>query len=349
MGLLGSGSGTLGANNPGTASYSWVDNGTGGVNYYIDRGGLKTPTTREDFAAGTGQDVGSIENWVASNYAANNAPASDPTATNTLSSPTSPSGGGTASPDYSQQIGQYNNELNNLLPAQQNAGNQNIENSYQSALQQLLQGKNIADRNYGTAKQQSATGYVGAKNTIGSQAGSALNGLLRLLGSRGAGLSSAADAARQAVARGAGLQRGDVGNTFAQNNQSLDTGYGDFNNQYNQQVSSAGTQRDNGRQTLQNNIESSRAGLLQAIAGLQSSPTNAQPYLDQANAIQQGIAGYVPKQISYNTPAYQAPSLASYTTAPQATPQYSNNAGASDYFSPYLQTLLGKKQLTATG
>lgn len=254
--------------------------------------------------------------------------------------------GGTTSstPDYSQQISQYQNAINTLLPTQLSAGNQGIDNQYQSALQQLLQGKNIADRDYGTAKQQSATGFVKAKNTIGAQAGSSLSGLLRLLGARGAGASSASGLARQAVARGAGLQRGDVSDTFGANNQSLDTSYGDYNNNYNNQVTSVGSQRQTAKDALANQISSSKASLLQQIAALQSSPANAQPYLDQANAITQQVAGYVAPSINYNTQAYQAPTAQSYAVGQNATPTYNSGAGGTDYFSPYLQTLLGKKQ-----
>lgn len=256
---------------------------------------------------------------------------------------------------YDQAIGNTQQAIDRL-PGQLQSGQSGINSSYQDALNQLLLGKNTSQQGYNTAKQQSATGYVGAKNTIGSQAGSTLNGLLRLLGSRGAGGGSAYNtAAPQAVARGATLQRADVGNTFAGNNQSLDQGWGNYLNDYNNQVSSAGAQKDQQQQGLQQSIDSNKASLLQSLAQLQAQKNiaaggtgvgAAQPYLDQANSLLDHLSNYSVAPIKYNTQAYQAPSLASYTTAPQAAPNVQGQGGG-DYFSPYLSSLLGKKQPNA--
>jgi len=111
-----------------------------------------------------------------------------------------------------------------------NTGRTQNQNAYDTTSQQSLQDFNTAKTNatnqYNTIGQQSRQDYVGAKNTIGANAGSSLNSLLRLLGSRGAGGGSAAQfAAPQAVARGASIQRGEVGQTFGRNQQALDTNY----------------------------------------------------------------------------------------------------------------------------
>lgn len=253
---------------------------------------------------------------------------------------------------YDQGIGNVNRNINNL-GSQQQTGLSAIDASYQDAINQLLTGKSQASASYGTAKNQSAQGYVGAKNTIGSQAGSLLNGLQRLLGSRGAGGGSAyLQAAPQAVARGASLQRADVGNTFGQNNQALDTNWGNYLQGYGNSVNSAVGQKDRAQSTLQQNIDAGRQGLLQSLAQLQSQRATAaggnpvtasQSALDQANAL--GARTYSTAPISANTQAFQAPSLANYTTAPQSI--NTNQQAGSDYFSPYLQTLLGKKQQQA--
>lgn len=249
--------------------------------------------------------------------------------------------------NYDQGISGVNSAINNL-GSQQQSGLSAIDASYQDAINQLLSGKSQASASYGTAKNQSAQGYVGAKNTIGSQAGSLLNGLQRLLGSRGAGGGSAyLQAAPQAVTRGASLQRADVGNTFGQNNQALDTNWGNYLQGYGNAVNSAVGQKDRAQSTLQQNIDAGRQGLLQSLAQLQSQRATAaggnpvtasQSALDQANAL--GAKTYSTAPISVNTQAFQAPSLANYTTAPQSI--NTNQQAGSDYFSPYLQTLLGK-------
>lgn len=257
-------------------------------------------------------------------------------------------------------ISAYNQAIANTqagvdrLPAQLQSGYGSIDASYQNALNQLLLGKNQANSAYDTSKQQTSKDYIGAKNTIGANAGSTLSGLLRLLGSRGAGGSSAYNiAAPEAVARSATAQRQDVGNTFGANNQALDTNWGNFLTGYNNQVSSAGNQKDQQRQSLESNINTNKASLLQSLAQLAaqrdqaaggSGTAAAQPYLDQANNLLSSLSSYSTSPINYQTSAYSAPSLNSYTTSP-TTPTYQGQTQSNDYFSPYLGALLGKKQL----
>jgi hypothetical protein len=267
---------------------------------------------------------------------------------------------GSAGAGTSAITGQYDQAIGNTQAAINRLGNQlnsgfsGIDASYQNTINQLLLSKNQGEAAYGTNKKQAATDYVGAKNTIGSNAGTSLNSLLRLLGSRGAGGGSAyTQAAPQAVARQATIQRSDAGSTSARNNQALDTNWGNFMTGYNNQVSSASNQREQQKQSLQQNIENNRATLLQSLAQLagqraQAAGGNArgasQPYLDQANAILDRTSNYAIAPINYQTQAYQAPDLASYNTAPNATPAYQGEAQGNDYVSPYLQVLLGRKQ-----
>jgi hypothetical protein len=229
-----------------------------------------------------------------------------------------------------------------------------IDTSFQDALNQLLLSKNQANESYTGAKKSAATDFVGAKNTIGANAGSTLSGILRLLGSRGAGGGSTARiSAPGAVARGASLQRNDASNTFGANNQALDTNWNNFLTGYNNQVSSAGSQRDRQRQSASQANDQNRANLLNTIAQLSAekaqaaggnSSVAAQPYLDQANSILDHLATYSVAPINYQTSAYAAPSLSSYSTNPQAAPTYQGAKQTNDFTSPYLAALLGKKQ-----
>lgn len=270
-------------------------------------------------------------------------------------------GSTSASPQIDQAVlGQYDQSIGNTQAAlnrlgdQFNSGVSGIDSSFTNALNQLLLGKNQANSAYSTNKQQTAKDYVGAKNTIGANAGSSLSGLLRLLGSRGAGGSSAATiTAPGAVARNATLQRQDVGSTFGANNQALDTGWNNYLTGYNNQVSGATSQRDQQKSELQRQIDTNRASLLQTLASLSGqraqaaggNPTGAaQPYLDQANAVLDQTSRYNIAPINYQTQAYNAPELSKYTTNPNAAPTYNGQRASSDYFSPYLSALLGKKQ-----
>lgn len=264
-------------------------------------------------------------------------------------------GGGSAT-----DIAAYDQSINNTQAAINRLGSDfeqgasQVDTSYQNAINQLLLGKNTANKSYDTNKQQTAKDYVGAKNTIGSNAGNSLNGLLRLLGARGAGGSSAARvSAPEAVSRQATLQRGEVGGQFGANNQALDTNWNNYLTDYNNQVSSAGNQRDQQKGELQSAIERNRATLLQTLSQLSgqraaaaggSATGAAQPFLDQANDALNRASSYRATPITYNTQAYSAPELSKYLTNPNAAPTYQGQSPTNDYFNPFLSALLGKKQ-----
>jgi hypothetical protein len=254
--------------------------------------------------------------------------------------------------EYDQAIAQTQAGINRL-PGQLQSGYGAIDASWQNALNQLLLSRNRGETSYNQATQDTKTGFVGAKNTIGSQAGEALNGLRRLLGARGAGGSSASRiSAPGAVARSAGLQRAEVGGNFAKNMQGLDINWNNFLQDYSNEVSKAGTQREQGRRDLSNTIDTGHADFLRTLAQLQAQRAEAaggntvaaaQPYLDQANSILDRVSNYQTAPINYQTNAYQAPSLASYDVAQSPNTQFSQQSEG-NYYSPYLQSLLGKKQ-----
>ncbi len=277
-----------------------------------------------------------------------------------------PTGGGGTTPSYTQGVNdpgtlaQYDQSIGltntalGRLGTQLNSGNQGIDTAYTDALNQLLLNKNQGQTAYNSSKLSNSQNYVKAKNTVGVNAGNNLSGLLRLLGARGAGGSSAAlISAPGAVARQATQQRAGIGQDFAQNLQGLDTNWNNFLTGYNNQVSSAGSQKDRQKQQLQQSIDTNRSSLLQSLATLNSQKAAAtggnpsaaaQPYLDQANSVLDRLANYSVAPINYQTQAYNAPSLASYTTTNQ-TPTYQGQSAPNDYYSPYLQALLGKKQI----
>ena len=262
-----------------------------------------------------------------------------------------------------QQVALFDQSINNTqaginrLGTERDSSYSTVDASWQDALNQLLLGKNQANETYTGNKKTAATDYVGAKNTITSQAGSSLTGLLRLLGSRGAGGGTAyRTTAPGAVARDATIKRTDAGNTFGANNQALDTNWNTYLTDYNNQVSSANAQRERERGNINNAIETRRATLLQTLAQLQAQRATAaggnpvaaaQPYLDQANNVLNSVANYRVNPITYQTQAYKAPELSSYSFNP-TTPTYQGQRQANDYTSPYLAALLGKKQQQPT-
>lgn len=278
---------------------------------------------------------------------------------------TSGNGVGGSVPNYNTElVGEYDQAINQTQRSMGRLGNQlrsgysDIESSYNNALNQLLLGKNRAESTYGENKQQTAQNFVGAKNTIGSNAGNSLRGLQRLLGSRGAGGSSAARfVAPDAVAREATIQRQGVTNTFGQNNKALDTNWNNYLTDYENQRTSASDQRNRQRGDLVNSVRAEKANLLQILADLRGQRAKAmggdsvgaaKPYLEQANSILDRISQRRFEPIAYQTKAYDAPELGQYTSTP-TTPTFDGQAPSNDYYSPYLAALLANRRREEQG
>lgn len=258
-----------------------------------------------------------------------------------------------------QNLAQYDQGIGNVqsgidrLGNQLNIGNQNIDTGYNQALNQLLQAKANNEQQYHQSQQQTSQDYVGAKNTIGSNAGNSLNGLQRLLGSRGAGGSSTAMfSAPQAVAHEASLQRAGAGQTFGRNNQALDTNWNGYVTGVNNSQTDLGRQRDNNKNGLQAGIDTTRANLLQSLATLQGqkaaysggdAAAAAQPYLDQANSFlgQADQLGLQAPIFQVQPTTYNAPSLDSYSANPFHTAQSTGNGALDASVTPYMSLLLG--------
>lgn len=304
-------------------------------------------------------------------YYADTTPTYDPTGTTSYDTTGGTTSTATATPtidynllnQYDQAIGNVNTGISQLDPQQQ-VGLSNINTGYNSSLNQLLQAEAQNQQAYNTNKTQTAQDYVGTKNQIGSYAGNSLNGLQRLLGSRGAGGSSAyLFNAPQAVAQMASQQRSAAGQTFGRNQQALDTNWNNYETGVGSSKTNLANQKTNSVNSLQSQIDTSRANLLQSLATLQAqraavaggSPTGAaQPYLDQANSYlsQATQLGQQVPVYQTNPTTYNAPTLDHYTANQFATPQVSGSNVPSDGVAPSLAYLLGankdKTQSTVT-
>lgn len=261
---------------------------------------------------------------------------------------------------YNQSINNYQSALGNL-PTQLQGSDAQIQDSYNTALQSLLGNANQAKSTYNSGTTQNQQQYVTNKNTIGTNAGQSLSGIERLLGSRGAGGSSAAlFNAPQAIAEQATSQRAGAGQNYGANQQGLDTTYNTFLTGNQNDQNSIAKQRDTNLNSAQAQIQQTQAGLLQQLATLSAqkaaatggNPTTAaQPFLDQANNYLSSAAqlGLNIAPLNYNTNAYTAPALSSYTTNPFATPTATSNPSiVNNTVSPALASLL-KPQTALSG
>lgn len=245
-----------------------------------------------------------------------------------VNDPATIAGYGQAIADTNQTIGQ--------LPTQLQGTEDQIQNAYNTAYQQLLGQGNQAASTYQTNTTGNQQNYVTNKNSINTSAGQSLNGIERLLGSRGAGGSSAATiVAPQDVAQEASANLAGAASTYGSNQSGLDTSYGNYKIQNANDIASIGTQQQNQDTAAEATIANTRGGLLQQLATLSAqqaaaegnNPTTAAaPYLAAAQTALSAAnqLGLNVAPLNYNTTAYAAPSAASYTPNPFAAPVATN-------------------------
>ena len=220
------------------------------------------------------------------------------------------------------QIGQLDN--------QQNIGLGNINNSYTRSLNRLDQQKGVARRDYDTGLQNNQRSYLGTRNGVMQNARATQNALQRLLGINGSGNSSAAfEQAPYAVGLQASQNLNGAQQTYATNNQSLDTGWQDTERSYNNSREDLDTQKYQQENSLKSGIAQTRASLLDKIANARVQAKIAggasygqaaaarTPFQEQINGLLGQITNYGQQYanpvIRTGDIAYKAPSLNQYS------------------------------------
>lgn len=274
----------------------------------------------------------------------------------TASAPASVTRVENADPYYAAQIARINTQLGQLDP-QLNVGKQNVLDSYNTAYNDLSGQQGRATRDYNTTRGNTISDEQAAKQNIDTGVRTTTNALQRLFGAAGSGRSSASlVAAPFAAARQGSQQRTQVNNQYGRNLQSLDTGYGDAQNQFATGFNDIGHQRDTQLNSLQSSINTNRAKLLDTLASLTGqraqaggqtiaqATSAAQPFANQADALYGGLADlsrqYQNPVVQAAPVAYKPPELGSYNYDQTAAPT-TQDPFAGD-ISPYYSTLFGK-------
>lgn len=305
----------------------------------------------------------------AADYSGGSAPA--PTATDT-----SGSGGGggsvtyvTAAPApvsnwspqdeaaYQQGVQVANNGLARI-PNQLAIADANIGDQYNQQNNSLNSSKDAAQSSYNNSTTQNKQQFVTNKNTITDQASQGINSLLRLLGMHGAGGSSTAlFSAPEAVATHAAQQRSGAGQTYAANQQGLDTNWNNFltdfgnkqkqlNDWQTQQLNQAQSQADTNKQSLLATLAQLNGNRTAAQGG--NGVAAEQPYIDQINQLSGQIdsLGRFSPTYTGTTPVYTPKSLDSYAIQSAGGPQLVGQSGAlADMTMPYFNLLVnGQKK-----
>lgn len=256
--------------------------------------------------------------------------------------PVNRGGGGSAgtAQDKADEQAYWQDQLANAdqqlgrLPGQLDSGNRNIDSSYQSAYDRLVGDKEVTNRDYTTKRGQTVEDNISAKNNINASVRNRNTGLQRLLGSKGAGNSSAAQIlAPYAAAKEGSSQRNQVNTAYSRNIGGLDTAWGDYEKDWQDSSNDLVTQRDTQKRTLQSGIAQSEAKLQEekANAAVQRAQAGGQnytqarnaraPYMSRINQLIQQIdsLGTNPA-LQARATTYKAPDLQQYTYDKYAAP-----------------------------
>lgn len=256
---------------------------------------------------------------------------------------------------YQQGVQIANNQLARI-PSQLDVAMGNISSQYGQQNNALDSSKNAAQGQYDTSTTQNKQQFVTNKNTIGDEASQGLLSLQRLLGLHGAGGSSAyMFAAPEAVATHASQQRSGAGQTFAQNQQGLDTNWNNFLGDFKNKQAQLTDWRSQQEQQARSTADTNKQNLLASLAQLTGNRTAAQggngvaaeqPYIDQINGLGNEIdsLGRFNPTYSGTTPVYTPKSLDSYNIQQVAGPQTQGGSALTDATTPFLSLLLGQKK-----
>ena len=211
------------------------------------------------------------------------------------------------------------------LNAQRGIGEGNINNSYQSALNQLLGTNAQAERDASLTKQRTIDDNVTARSTVDQTVARQAQGLRRLLGNS----SSAAEyAAPLAVARQGNQQQGAIQTTFGRNLQNIDIADEDRKRQFGQSQEDLNNQVTQQRNALNAGLLQTEAGLNETLSGIALQRAQAQgqnyaqargqltPYNDRVSSLLSQIdqLGANPSIAAKNV-SFTAPTLDQYNTS----------------------------------
>lgn len=316
------------------AAGSWDGNT---ANYWSSRGYTQTaPSPTKSAAASNGATTTSTDTGYG---------------TGATSSAASGSGSGTSYEDKSNDITLQNAGLGSVGDTE-NSGIKSIEDAWNKINGQYEGDLNTASTEYGNQSTENNKDLQTNKQTALERGVSGRQGLFGTLSSLGALNGTGIQLANRAVQKGTNEDLTTAGNTFATNQNGLDTGYNAYTQQEKRLQDAAKSAKDNNEQQVHNDAAKSRQQYLTNLANdyqAEGNTAQAKTFASQAADLFPSIAATnVPTiNMGYSGGAYTAPTLSQYAakannTTVQTTPG-SNASGNNVFNIPGLEAL-NKKQ-----
>ena len=257
---------------------------------------------------------------------------------------------------YDRQIGDINNNIDSLQGQLDNAlaGVKNEYNTYKNEQQSTY---NANKNDYDKSTLQNRQNLRTNRNEITDRASTGLRGMLRVLGAMGAGGGSEARyEIPRMVTDQANAEYGNAGQTYAQNQQNLDTNWGNYKNQFeNDKKKLEDWYNGQVKAKKQENYEKGQSLLADLVTAYGNRAQYGGDYGNNINSAYDRIANYrnmindlgkfTPTKYTGITSVYNAPDLASYNTGNTdlTTSVVDSNTSASSPLLVALQGLNKKK------
>lgn len=270
--------------------------------------------------------------------------------------------GSTADPIETWLIDQQINSANSALgriDGQRQTGLSNINSTYNDAETQRQNQFNAAKGKYEQTTERNNQDYTNIRGSVRRDAGNQYSALQRLLGSAGAGRSSAAQILTPfAVGREAAQRFGQTQDTFARNSQDLDTNWNATESEASNYAKKLRDEKQNRINELDSGLTESRLGLNNQLYGLNLNKqqllggnlANVQeavsPYASKIQELLAQIDGYGKLAVTpTKSIGFNAPELGQYNYSRFATPTTNGQrSGVDDYTSPFVQLMNNKEE-----
>lgn len=213
---------------------------------------------------------------------------------------------------------------------QQQTGLGSVDNNFNNVMGLYGTDEANAAKSYGSESDANQGDLQGNKQTAMQNAVQGRSGLFGTLASLGALNGDGINLANNAVAAGANTDLTNAADTYATNQNGLDSGYNAFKAQDEQRKSAATQAKNNDELRVRADADKSRQGYLTALANdyqAEGNTAKGADYAQQAAALMPSIANEnVPTMdLGYSGSAFTAPTLSSYVgkannTTVQSTP-----------------------------
>jgi len=257
---------------------------------------------------------------------------------------------------YDRQIGDINSNIDSLQGQLDNelAGVKNEYNTYKNEQQSTYNAnKNDYDKNTLQNRQNLRTN----RNDITDRASTGLRSLLRILGAMGAGGGSEARyEVPRMVTDQANAEFNNAGQTYAQNQQNLDTDWGNYNNQfendkkkledwYNGQVKSKKQESEQRKQSLLSDLVTAYGNRAQYGGDYGNNINDVYNRIAESRNRINELGKFTPTKYTGMTAVYNAPELSNYDTSKTnlTTEVVDSNTSATSPLLVALQGLTKKK------